>query len=536
MNWAWQKGNFCKFMLRYRAILWVIIVLFVGAILPIVIPGMTAAQQDFLLDDKAISDPVEETTGLLAQASAGKADDKPTPKQPKPRPRARWSEDWSTIGNPAPLVDTEFPPSDYFWRPIKFIPLDESGESYLSLGGESRLAYEVYDDKDMDISDIGHQDALQLRIAFHADLHLTRQWRIFSQLGYGKILDSREGGEKTADECNINFWQLFIDYRLPVRDDERVVFRLGRQLIETGNLFINAGEGNNVRQVYDGLRVGWIDNDFIKAGAFAVEYVDFADGSFDMSGTGEYFWGFRTGMRLQQPELDLHLLYTGWDLKDRQFEQGGAGRHDEQRHSLLFQLNRPLTGTRQWGLDYSLAYQFGEYDDRPGSSDISAFAGFGEVKYAFFQQAGTPILGFKTAYFSGDSDPDDDELNTFYDPVFATPFFGYARDIQPHNLIFMQPNVGYRFGDRVLVTLSHGLHWRADTNDAFYGSPNGITARAGVSDSSWLGQQTQLAVRYLATPNLLITSYLARFFAGDMIQDAGGDDRDYFHIGIHYLF
>ncbi|MCK4838294.1 MAG: alginate export family protein [Desulfobulbaceae bacterium] len=508
-------------MLEYRAFYRIIIILLFSSLLPLVVPENTVAQKDY----------------LHAEGSAEETKDKPAPKQPGPIPRARWSEDWSTIGDPAPLVDTGRPPSDKFWRPFKYIPLNESGESYLSFGGESRLAYEIYDDKDMGISDIGYQDALQLRLALHADLHLNRRWRIFSQLGYGEVLDSREGGEKTADETDIDIWELFIDYRLPVRDDERVVFRLGRQLIETGNLFINAGEGNNVRQVYDGLRVGWIANDFIKFGAFAVEYVDFDDDSFGMSGTGEYFWGFRTGMRLQQPELDLHFLYTGWDLKDRQFEQGGAGRHDEQRHSLLFQLNRPLTGTRQWGLGYYLAYQFGEYEDQPGDSDISAFAGFGEVKYAVFQQANTPILGFKTAYFSGDSDPDDNELNTFYDPVFATPFFGYARDIQPHNLIFIQPNVGYRFGDRkILVTLSHGFHWRADTSDAFYGSPNGITARAGVSDSSWLGQQTQLAVRYLATPNLLITSYLARFFAGDMIQDAGGSDRDYFHIGIHYLF
>jgi hypothetical protein len=184
-----------------------------------------------------------------------------------------------------------------------------------------------------------------------------------------------------------------------------------------------------------------------------------------------------------------------------------------------------------------LAYQFGEYQDQPGGSDINAFAGFGEVKYAVLQEASTPILGFKTAYFSGDSDPDDDELNTFYDPVFATPFFGYGRDIQPFNLIYLQPNVGYHFDDPdLLVTLSYGLHWRADTSDAFYGSPNGITARGGASDSSWIGQQIQLSVRYLATSNLLITSYLARFFAGDMIEDASGDDRNYFHIGIHYLF
>jgi hypothetical protein len=415
------------------------------------------------------------------------------------------------------------------------------------LGGEARLAYEIYDEKDMGISDIGYQDAVQLRLAVHADLHLNRRWRIFSQLGYGEVLDNREGGEKTADEADINFWQLFVDYRMPVCEDERLVFRLGRQLIETGNLFINAGEGNNVRQVYDGLRMAWLDGGFVKFAAFATEYVDFADEAFAMSGTGEYFWGLRTGFRFQQPELEMQFLYTGWDLKDRQFQQGGGGYHDEQRHTLLLRLNRPVNIERQlfrpldkinhWGLDYYLAYQFGEYEDQPGGSNISAFGAFGEVKYVFSPAADTPIFGFKTAYFSGDSDPDDDELNTFYDHVFATPFFGYARDIQPFNLIFMQPNLGYQFRDRdLLFTLSHGYFWRANTNDAFYGKPNGITAPAEASDSSWLGHQLKLSVRYLTTPNLLLTSYLARFFAGDMIEDAGGDDRNYFHVGLHYLF
>ena len=522
-------------MLKYHGLLQLIIVLLVGSLLSVVVPRTTTAQQDLVLADNQASDSAEETEPPPSEKAAEKTMPHPL-EQPGPTPRARWSEDWSTLGDPAPLVDTEPPPYDKFWLPIKYIPLDESGEAYLSLGGEARLAYEVYDEKDSGISDIGLQDALQLRLAFHIDLHLNPKWRIFSQLGYGKILDSREGGEKTADESDINFWELFVDYRLPVREDERVVFRLGRQIIETGGLFINAGEGNNVRQVYDGFRVGWLAGDFIKVASFAVEFVDFDDDAFEMSGTGEHFWGFRAGMRFEQPELDLHFLYTGWDLQDRQFEQGGAGLHDELRHSLLLWLQRPLIGTRQLGLNYYLAYQFGEYEDRPGDSDISAFAGFGEVRYAFYQQANTPILGLKTAYFSGDDDPEDSELNTFYDPVFATPFFGYARDIQPHNLIFVQPNVGYRFADRALVTLSHGLLWRADDDDAFYGKPNGITVRAGESDSSWLGHQTQLSLRYLATPNLLISSYLARFFAGDVIEDAGGSDRDYFHIGIHYLF
>ena len=168
-------------------------------------------------------------------------------------------------------------------------------------------------------------------------------------------------------------------------------------------------------------------------------------------------------MHLWGGKADLSALYLGWDLKDRQFEQGDAGFHDEQRHHLALWLYRPLSGVRQWGLDYYLAYQFGQYDDRPGGSDISAFAAFGELRYAFQPRENTPVAGLRTSYFSGDRDPTDDELNTFYDPVFVTPYFSYARDVMAFNIVQIQPLVGYRFGSRLLVTLRHEFLWRAET-------------------------------------------------------------------------
>jgi hypothetical protein len=63
---------------------------------------------------------------------------------PKPVPRARWSEDGSTFGDASPLLYPENSPYDFFWGPIKSIPLHKSEESYLNLGGELRLAYEFY--------------------------------------------------------------------------------------------------------------------------------------------------------------------------------------------------------------------------------------------------------------------------------------------------------------------------------------------------------------------------------------------------------
>lgn len=48
------------------------------------------------------------------------------------------------------------------------------------------------------------------------------------------------------------------------------------------------------------------------------------------------------------------------------------------------------------------------------------------------------------------------------------------------------------------------------------------TTQAGVSDSAWLGQQTQLSLRCWPLPYVLVSSYLANFFTGDVIRDAGG--------------
>jgi len=297
-----------------------------------------------------------------------------TSEEPAPVLRARWSEDWSILRDPAPIDESSTSITPRFLRRLKFLPLNEEGDIYLSFGGEYRLAYELYDETGFDVSDVGYQDALQHRVALHSDLHLTRRWRAFAEFGYAQV-NGREGGASAVDQTDIDVWQLFVDHRLPLGDKGRVVFRIGRQLIETGNVFITAGEANNIRLVYNGGRIAWLKDDFVPFEAFGAEYVDYASGTFDMSGTDEYFWGLRMGRRLE----DL-----GWDLNGRQFEQGGANRHDELRHTVMLWVNRPLVGERQWGLDYYLAYQFGEYNDKPNESDISAFAVFGELRYAFF--------------------------------------------------------------------------------------------------------------------------------------------------------
>ena len=310
--------------------------------------------------------------------------------------------------------------------------------------------------------------------------------------------------------------------------------RLGRQIYEKANWFIGAGEARGVRQFYDGLRIAWLDNRFARFDVIATEFVDAAQGSFEMDGAGEYLWGASAGFRFDAPASNVSLLYFGWDLEDRQFEHGGGEFHDERRHTVLAWFNRPVQVSNHWAFDYYLAYQFGRYEDSR-NSEIRAWSAFGEIKYAFQKAERTPILGLKTSYFSGDGDPNDATLETFYNPVFVTVYFSFARDVQPHNLLHLQPNIAYRFSKRLQATLSTDFLWRQSTNDAFYSSSAGIGIPAGESGERYIGTQTQLAINWKPNRNVVATVYVARFWAGPFTEDAGGDNQNYVRLEVSYL-
>jgi hypothetical protein len=130
-------------ILVYRSLFRVIIALIFLLLLPLAIPPNSVAQKD----------------GLHPEPSDGSPQGQLVSKQPGPIPRARWSEDWATLRNAAPfMMDDGQPSSGELQNPLKYIPLNKSGNSYLNLGGEYRLAYEQYDQANMGITNTGRQD------------------------------------------------------------------------------------------------------------------------------------------------------------------------------------------------------------------------------------------------------------------------------------------------------------------------------------------------------------------------------------------
>jgi len=462
----------------------------------------------------------------VAQSPTSATTPQPETILPSPIPRARWSEDWSILG----ADDQRY---ESLALPFKRIPLSENRVSYLSLGGEFRINYEMYDPANRGLTDIGREDAVMGRLVGHADWHPSERWRVFGQLGYTKATD-RDGGAKAGDNSGINIWQAFVDGRFHLGDGGRVDLRMGRQIYEKAGYFIGAAEARGVRQFYDGVRAAWLDERFAKLDVFAAEFVDAAEDSFEMGGTGEYLWGVSAAFRFDRRDINTTVSYFGWDLIDRQFQQGGAEFHDEQRHTLLAGINKPVSVSNHWAFDYYLGYQFGEYDDSERSA-IRAFSAFGELKYSVFDQLETPILGLKTSYFSGDTDPTDNRLETFYNPVFVSVYFSYARDVMPHNIMHIQPNLSYRFSEELQLTLSTDFLWRESTTDAFYSSPGGIGVAAGDSSARYIGTQAQIAANWRPTPNIVATIHLVQFWAGRFVDENDGENQMYFRIELNYL-
>src|SRR5262245_27816656 len=98
---------------------------------------------------------------------AAQAQDQPheRPEKPPEYQKLRYDEDSSYLKDPAKRTD--------FLDPIKYIPLNAAGDTYLSLGGEARWRYELYHNNRWN-SDSPDKDGYFLqRYLLHADLHVS---------------------------------------------------------------------------------------------------------------------------------------------------------------------------------------------------------------------------------------------------------------------------------------------------------------------------------------------------------------------------
>ena len=290
----------------------------------------------------------------------------PTPSPtPPPYQQQRYDEDWSYLSDPDKRTDS--------LDRLKYIPLNDRG-SYVSLGGEARWRYEYFSEFGFGA---GPQDSngywLQ-RYLLHADWHLGKRVRVFTQLQSG-IEHGRNGGPRLTDDDRLEIHQAFADLKFG-DDNNSVVLRLGRHEMDLGaGRLISSGEGLNVKRSFDGARLIWKTRKWT-TNAQVDKLTSVRLGLFnDPPNPALTYWGIGTTRARPKRRAGESVFYIGLDRKRGVFDQG-AGR--EIRHTF---------GFRSFGqfprFDYNLDafLQLGKFHALAAASNIRGWAFSSDLGY-----------------------------------------------------------------------------------------------------------------------------------------------------------
>ena len=287
---------------------------------------------------------------------------------------------------------------------LRYIPLSDDPDVYLSLGGEARLRIDAFDAPRFAIGGEPADIFGLARALFSADLHLGSRVRAYGELGLHRDID-KKAAPAISDRDGLDAQVAFVD--LTPDADRRWRLRLGRQEVSLNptQRFVSVREGPNIRQSFDGLRVTRQTTD-LRLEAFYLRPVVIQTGAFDDSrNEDQRFYGVYASKPLSKAvTLDIYALEL-----DRDGVRFGAVRGDERRSSF----GARLAGKRG-PVDYEAEgmVQGGRF----AGQDIRAWGGSVGAGYTL-TQAWSPRLGLRFDAGSGDDDPGDGKLRTF-NPLF----------------------------------------------------------------------------------------------------------------------
>ncbi len=424
----------------------------------------------------------------------------------------RWDEDWSFLQDPAHRSD----PFD----PIKYIPLSDDGDIWLSLGGQVRYRYEFWDDNNFDAGPQDDDGLHLLRLLAHADLHIGPNLRFFVE-GKSAMEWDRTGGPRPVDEDQLDLQQAFADLTLSF-DEHSLLIRVGRQdLIYGAQRLISPLDWANTRRTFDGLKLSWSSRayslDFFIVQPVLIDEDEFNERDDDTTFAGLYY--VRPMPQWFGPEsrskIEAYLLGL---YRDR-----GV---DEDRYTVG---TRFFTAPKPWDIDVELAWQFGEID----GDSISAWSVAAEIGYTFADCPLTPrlLLGFDAA--SG-GDPTDR-----FDQLFPLghAYFGFIDVIGRQNIIDLQPGISFTLRKDLSLRLRQHFFWRQDTDDAVYNAAGGVLRADSGSDARYIGSEFDLLLNWTISRHWSAYAGYSHFFPGDFIDETGpSQDIDFFYVAATFTF
>lgn len=402
-----------------------------------------------------------------------------------------------------------------FYERLKFIPLNQKKDIYMSIGGEARYEYVDFNNEDWGRFNVGHNNFLLQRYDLHADIHLGKTFRIFAQLR-SALEDGRTNGARGIDEDQLNVQNLFLDVNVWQQKDKKIAIRAGRQELDYGSgRLISVREGPNARLYFTGGKLMYTSSR-VSIDAFAMMADTVYTGVFDNKMSKQLnLWGAYSKIIFPKAG-NLDLYYLGFRRDASVFEEGIA---PERRHTI---------GSRLWkyggGFIYNLeaAYQFGTF----GSGNINAWTGSIDIGYMFENIKFKPTINLRNDYISGDKNQGNGNLQTF-NPLYPKGgYFGFSPQVGPVNLIDIHPYATFDLLSNLKMQVDVVLNWRYSTQDGVY-RPSGIlNLRGSDSDEKYIGTAYLANFTYGINKYISVVSGIQYFKTGAFINDVIPNSKD----------
>ena len=409
-------------------------------------------------------------------------------------------EDWSFLKDQSKRVD--------FWDPLKYISLGAENR-FLTLGGEIRFRPEGFRIRGVgDIPSTRDGYFLQ-RYLFGADFHLSRRFRVFTEIQSG-LINGKLNSPRPTDKNSLDLHQAFFEWKEKLRGDREFSLRVGRQELAIGSSrLISASPGLNVKRSFDGAVLALKANGWRLEGGIA-RLVGLSQGVFDdLPDHEQTFWGIaatRKSPRFKQGQLGFY--YLGLDRARSVYAQG-IGR--DQRHTLGAKWSG--SGAR-FDLNYDAIFQWGSFSGAP----VRAWAFSTETGYRISQRHWKPRFSIRADTASGDKDPADPRLQAF-NPLFpGNSYAGAVGLLGPTNLTDLTPALTMVPHRRLVLIVECPNYWRTSLQDGIYSTDLRLLVPPSAGEGRYVGSNPGIAPIWQVTRHITVQGAITRFLSGGFLE------------------
>lgn len=391
---------------------------------------------------------------------------------------------------------------------LKYLPFDQEGQFWLSLGGSWRVRSEGWLGFQLDPTQNALLGLSQLRL--HADLNLGPYLRIFGE-GISALSTPRNlmGGIRTIDMDAADIQNLFIDLRWPMNRDNLAVLRLGRQEMDFGKeRLVSSLRWVNSRRTFDAVRaIGQWES--FRIDGFYTQLVQVDKLWLNTSTPAHSLYGIYTTALLEWLPGKTDIYWLGQHHQQATFSNLSGV---EDRQTLGARLELPLP--HGFSLEAESAGQFGRFAEQ----DILACFLAAQMTWQSPWPL-QPVFGIGLDYASGDNNPNDAQLNTF-NQLFplSHAYYGLADLLGRQNALDLYTSIQLKIQPELTASLyTHGF-WRPSLQDSHYlvnGKPWPVGLLSVDSASAWTGLEMDFILNYRFSPEFQLELGFSYFIPGN---------------------